>query len=215
MPDAPITAIVLAAGSSRRMGQPKINLPWGASTVLGTVLDTLLTAGVNQIITVTGPSEVMELDQFNEKPVRFVYNPRYHEDSMLLSLQTGLQAVLSVEGDDDPSPGQGSQNDEAAAALVVLGDMPAIQEAVIRAIRSCFQSDRAALIVPSFRLHRGHPWLVARELWNVLLSLPASAVLSDFLNDHADKIYYLPVDNDSILRDIDTPQDYARLRPGK
>lgn len=211
MPDVSITAIVLAAGLSRRMGQPKINLPWGDSTVLGTVIHTLLEAGVNQVIAVTGPTEVLGRDQFDEKPVRFENNPRFSEDSMLLSLQTGLQAILSVKAED---PFQGNPNDDPAAVLVVLGDMPSMQGAVVRALLSCFASNRAALIVPSFRMRRGHPWVVARRLWDDLLSLPPSAVLSEFLNDHADQIHYLPVDNDSILRDIDTPQDYARLHPG-
>jgi CTP:molybdopterin cytidylyltransferase MocA len=62
-------------------------------------------------------------------------------------------------------------------------------------------------------MKRGHPWLVARALWPELSEIRAPETLRDFLGRHAEQILYLPVSSDTILRDLDTPDDYAREKP--
>jgi molybdenum cofactor cytidylyltransferase len=62
--------------------------------------------------------------------------------------------------------------------------------------------------VPSYQLHRGHPWLVSRALWPAVFALHSPETLRDFLKQHAAQITYLPVESASILQDLDTPEDY-------
>jgi molybdenum cofactor cytidylyltransferase len=197
-----ISAVVLAAGLSTRMGRPKLILPWGSTTVIGQVVATLVQAGLDEIVVVTGAMrEEVEaaVGQVRWEAVRTVFNPLYTQDDMLVSLQTGM-AVLGKDVD---------------AMLVALGDQPQIEVDVVRLLVEAYRAKDSPLIVPSFRLRRGHPWVVDRALWPALGSAPSGSTMRDFLHAHQQKITYLPVEASSILRDLDTPEDYARDRaPG-
>jgi molybdenum cofactor cytidylyltransferase len=192
-----ISAIVLAAGLSTRMGQPKLILPWGSSTVIGSVVETLLLAGVNEIVVVTGGAryEVEKaIREISVEAVRTVFNPRYVEDNMLLSLQAGMSVL----------------GEHVQAFLVALGDQPQIEIKVARALVGAYQARKYPLLVPSYAMRRGHPWVVDRSMWDAILSAPDGSTMRDFLNAHQERITYLQVDSPSILRDLDTPEDYAQ-----
>jgi molybdenum cofactor cytidylyltransferase len=68
------------------------------------------------------------------------------------------------------------------------------------------------LIIPSFQNRRGHPWLAGRNLWPEILALPPSTSSRQFLDAHAGQIEYITAD-ESILQDLDTPEDYHRQKP--
>jgi molybdenum cofactor cytidylyltransferase len=192
-----ISAIVLAAGQSKRMGQPKMLLPWGNLTVIEQVVTTFLNAGVKDILVVTGGAHDQVQKAIEAYSVRSVQNSEYAAGEMLSSLQLGLSKM--------PDPTQ--------AALIGLGDQPQIQEESVRQVCEAYQRSLSLLIVPSFRMRRGHPWLVARPLWNELLGLRPPETPRDFLNDHADQIQYVSVDTPTVLADLDTPEDYQNSRP--
>jgi len=183
------------------MGQPKMLLPWGGSTVLGQVVATFATAGVDELVVVTGGARAQVeglVDRLSQEfPVRAVYNPGYADGEMLASIQAGLAAL-----------GTGRR-----AALIGLGDQPQVRTDVVRRICASYQASGAQLIIPSFQNHRGHPWLLARPLWGEFLGLPGGTTPRAFLQAHAGAIQYIPVEDDSILRDLDTPEEYARQRP--
>ena len=192
-----ISAIVLAAGLSTRMGHPKLILPWGSTTVIGQVVNTLAHAQVDDIVVVTGAARTeveAALVKGRWDTVRTVFNPRYAVDNMLISLQAGIAAL-------------GKQVD---AMLVVLGDQPQIEVGVVRLLTDSYRTEGYPLIVPSFHMRRGHPWVVARALWPDLLSAPVGSTMRDFLHAHTGQITYIAVSSPSILRDLDTPEDYAR-----
>jgi molybdenum cofactor cytidylyltransferase len=191
-----IAAVVLAAGLSTRMGKPKMTLPWGKSTIIGTVVSTLEAARLKQIFVVTGGLS-REIEQaLSGLSSQFVSNPMYENGEMLYSIQIGL-AVL-------PSRIQ--------AALVVLGDQPQMQIDVVQSVIKVFQNGQANLIIPSFQMRRGHPWLVGRSLWPGILALKPPATMRDFVREHANSIHYLDVSTSTILADVDTPDDYERFR---
>lgn len=196
-----ISAIVLAAGQSRRMGRPKLSLPWGGATLLGQVLSTLAQAGVEDILVVTGAArqavEPLVAGLSERFPVHCVQNSDYAQSEMLGSIQAGLRALT----------------DETQAALIVLGDQPQMQANVVRRVLDAYRGQPAGLVIPSYHRRRGHPWLVDRRLWPDLLALSNEQTPRDFLNAHAAGILYLPVGDDSILRDVDTPEAYAAERP--
>jgi molybdenum cofactor cytidylyltransferase len=195
-----ISAIILAAGDSRRMGQPKLFLPWGQTNVLGQVVGTFSSAGIEDIIVVTGrtheslEAEVLRLSL--QYPVRVTHNPLSSSGGMLSSIQAGLIAT-------DPA---------VSAVLIGLGDQPQVQEETIRAICSAFSRTGAALVFPSFQNRRGHPWLASRTCWTGILALPHSTNPRKYIKNFPGQIEYIEAD-ESILDDLDTPEDYQRQHP--
>lgn len=192
-----IAAVVLAAGMSSRMGRPKMVLPWGHSTVIAQVVSVLQAAGLDRIVVVTGGAEKEVAAALESLPVQLVWNPDYADGEMIRSLQVGLRALPA----------------EIEAALMVLGDQPQIEVKVVKDLVAAYQERPAALILPSHGKRRGHPWVIARSLWGQVLALQPPASLRDFIRQQTDSIQYLVVDTASVLQDMDTPEDYQRLRP--
>ena len=191
-----ISALILAAGQSKRMGRPKMLLPWGETTVLQTVIATFKAAGVEDILVVTG-GERERVEALVGSLTRTVFNGDYAEGEMLSSVQAGLKGMKS----------------EAEAVLIGLGDQPQVRERSVRAVLEEYRQSGASLVVPSYQMRRGHPWLVTREHWGEILGLRSPESLRDFLNRHASEIRYVELDSSTILQDLDTPEDYLKSRP--
>ena len=190
-----ITAIILAAGESKRMGQPKMLMPWGKSTVLQTVISTVQAAGVNDILVVTGGARI-QIETLIGKTVQTVFNEDYVKGEMLGSIQLGLTIKMR----------------EASAAIICLGDQPQIKERSVRRVCDTFLASKSPIVVPSYEMHRGHPWLIARPLWDEFLALKSPQTPRDFLKKHSRKINYVEVDTPSIIEDLDTPEDYLKFK---
>jgi molybdenum cofactor cytidylyltransferase len=191
-----ITALILAAGQSKRMGQPKMSLPWGEITVLEQVIATFKAAGVDDVLVITGGARE-QVETLVGNSARRIFNPDYAEGEMLSSVQAGLAGL---------KPG-------IEAVLIGLGDQPQVQERSVRLVLEEYRKSAASIVVPSFQMRRGHPWLVARIHWDEILRMHSPASLRDFLHNHQDEIYYVEFDNNSILQDMDTPEDYLKSRP--
>lgn len=197
-----ITAVVPAAGLSTRMGGalPKPLLPWGASTVIETVVSTLLTAGIDDVIVVTGHQREAVEAALAGTSVRCVHNPAYAGGEMLCSVQAGLAAA-------DPA---------SAGALLALADQPQMQVNVVRQVLRAFNHSRGqALVMPSYAMRRGHPVLLPRWLWDEVLALPPGETLRTVLQRHAAAIRYVEVDTPTVLADLDTPAQYAEAVSGE
>ncbi len=194
-----LAALILAAGQSKRMGQPKMLLPWGESTVLQTVIAAFRAADVDEIVVVTGALHD-SITALVHDTAHTVFNPEYASGEMLSSIQCGLCHLLA-------------EAPKAEGVLLGLGDQPQVQARSVEAVCAAFRQSGANLVVPSFQKRRGHPWLVARPLWEALLALEPSQTPRDFLNAHADQIQYVDVDTPTILADLDTPEDYLKSRP--
>jgi molybdenum cofactor cytidylyltransferase len=192
-----ISAIILAAGQSKRMRQPKMLLPWGKLTVIEHVISTFLNAGIEDLIVVTGGAREQVEGAIGQYPVRKIHNTDYAAGEMLSSIQCALRVMPQ----------------RAQAALIGLGDQPQVHEESVRLIYKEFQVSQSRLIVPSFQMRRGHPWLIARSLWSEILDLKQPESPRDFLTRHADEIHYINVDTPSVLADLDTPEDYEKSRP--
>ncbi len=192
-----ITALVLAAGQSLRMGSPKMLLPWGSTTVIGQVISTLWQAKMTDIRIVTGANQDEIKHLISDKHVKFVFNPEYDNGEMLISAQVGLSSL----------------GEAVNAAIIVLGDQPQIQAQTIQLIVDAYLSHGSTLIVPSYQLRRGHPWLIDRSLWDAVLSLKPPDTLRDFLSRHNNLIDYINVESASVILDMDTPDEYQRFKP--
>ena len=192
-----IGAVVLAGGMSKRMGQPKVLLPWGGRrTIIEHIIEQLNLARVAQITVVTG-HRAGEVRQVVAKAGGDVaHNERYMTGEMLSSLKAGLKAMPPHIG----------------AALMVLGDQPRIQPKVIAQVMMAYAEGKGDIIAPSYQMRRGHPILIDRRYWGEILDLPDDGSPREVIDRHKDKIAYVNVDTDSVLRDVDTPEDYRQER---
>ncbi len=197
--DKSVAAIVLAAGLSTRMGQPKLLMDWGGKTVLQTVLLTLNTAGIETIHVVIGANRDLIEDSILALsfPVELVFNPYFSNGEMTDSIKVGIASIPR----------------DVSAVMIVLGDQPQMKLEVVKGVLDIYQKSGAKIIVPSYQFRRGHPWLIERTLWSDLENLNPSFTMRDFLRKHQDEIHYLEVDTPTVLQDLDTPQDYQRLKP--
>lgn len=199
-----ITAIILAAGQSKRMGKPKMLLPWGETTVLGKVIETLQRAEVQDLLVITGGARTEVESIITRYKVRSVYNEEYATNEMLGSIQCGLRVLMS------PLP---SEEGQGEGALICLGDQPQVEERSVRLVCETFHKTKSNLIVPSYQMRRGHPWLVARPLWDELLAMRFPQSPRDFLNAHSREIKYVNVEASTVIEDLDTPDDYLKFKP--
>jgi len=192
-----ITAVILAAGESKRMGQPKMLLPWGNETVLTHVISVFQSAGVEDILIVTGGAREQVEGLLSSMYVRTMYNEEHVSGEMLSSIQCGVRSLTR----------------QTQAVLIGLGDQPQVQERSVRSVCEAYLASKSNLVVPSYRMRRGHPWLVAHPLWEALLAMKSPQSPRDFLNAHREEISYVEVDDPNILADLDTPEDYQRWHP--
>jgi molybdenum cofactor cytidylyltransferase len=200
-----IAAVVVAAGESKRMGRPKLVMPWGETTVIGKVLTTLAVAGLDEIVVVTGGAHqeveaaLIDMPFARNVILQTVYNPNFADGEMLSSIQVGLSHMKR----------------EDQAALLALGDQPQIQVEVIREVLKAYHAGGARLVVPSYQMRRGHPWLIDRSLWRIVLDMHSPMTMRDFLRQQQDEIGYVNVNTPAILTDLDTPEDYQREAPSR
>jgi molybdenum cofactor cytidylyltransferase len=197
-----IPAIIPAAGESQRMGEPKLLMKWMDGTVLGHVVSVFARAGVEDILVITGSNrekiEQLVEDLANRYPVRCVYNSSYNSGEMLSSVQRGLEDLVEKN---------------IGAAMIGLGDQPQVEGGSVKVILDEYRRTHYSLIVPSYQMRRGHPWLVGRIHWDEILLLKAPQTLRDFLSRHAETIHYVKTENASVLADLDTPADYSKSHP--
>jgi molybdenum cofactor cytidylyltransferase len=195
----PIGAVVLAAGMSTRMGKgtPKVLLPWTEKqTIIEHVVQQLMISRIDHIVVVTGHGAQEVKALVEPMGVKVVYNRSYKTGEMLSSLKAGLRAMP----------------DHIAASLVVLGDQPRIQPKVIYKVLMAYARGDGEIVAPRFDKKRGHPVLIGRRYWAELLGLPRNGAPRDLINAHQERIAYVKVNTDSVLRDVDTPDDYEQER---
>jgi molybdenum cofactor cytidylyltransferase len=195
-----IAAIILAAGLSKRMGQPKMFLPWGKGTVLEKSIETFREIGIQQIIVVTGENTaaVQQLIHRTDSAINceILFNPNYGDGEMVNSIKVGFSAV----------------NSKADAAFIALGDQPQLDPFIPAKMLEAYEKKSSNLIIPSFQNRRGHPWLVGRPLFGAILDLGKNETMRTFIHNYQESIHYIE-GNESILKDLDTPEDYRRDKP--
>ena len=192
-----ISAIILAAGESKRMGQPKMLLPWGEGTVISHVITVFRNAGVEDVLVITGGARESIEDAISHYKVRAVYNKDFANGEMLSSIQCGIRALLH----------------QTQAVLIGLGDQPQVQERSVKMVCDVYAENKSNIVVPSYKMRRGHPWLIMRPLWDDLLNLEYPHTPRDFLKAHSENIQYVNINSPDILADLDTPEEYQRWQP--
>lgn len=193
-----VTAVVLAAGESKRMGeQTKQLLPWGETTVLGQTLRNLKQTASHDIVVVSGHKAGAVEAAAAAEAVPAIYNPQYASGEMLSSLQTAVRLLPA----------------DRAAVLVMLADQPMVEPATIDRLLAAYWQGQGELIAPVYEGRRGNPVLIGRSHFEELLALPPGAAPRDLLKKHGDELYLVSVGSDSVVRDLDRPEEYERWRP--
>lgn len=190
-----ISAIVLAAGESKRMGRPKQMLAWQGKTLLRHVLESLINSNAEEIILVLGYEAEAIRKSLTEFQIKIVINPDYKQ-GMASSLRQGLLAM-------DP---------RSEAFLVLLADQPGIgPEIMNRMIREFQQANpKRGIVRPVYQGLRGHPVLIGVQYLQEALQLQGDMGARRILMNHPKDIIEIEVDQDVVLADIDTPEEYQK-----
>lgn len=193
--DPRIGAVVPAAGWSRRMGREKILLPFGRSTVLETVLETLAASGVlpADVVVVLRPDLDAATALARGAGCAAVGNPD-PQGEMMSSIRIGIDALPP----------------QLDAFFVWPADHPAVAEDTLRKLAS--EADRARVRIPVWKGRRGHPALVGIDLRREARGQPDAGGLRELWRVRADVVDDRPVDDPGIVANVDTPEQYAAAR---
>ncbi len=191
-PSIGVSAILLAAGSSRRMGRPKQLLPVRGKPAVRSCAETVLAAGLQDIVVVTGVNADATEAALEGLPVRIARNPDASSD-MAESVRTGLRLI-------DPA---------VRFILVCLADHPLVASATIRSILEESAQNPVKIIIPRYLGRRGHPTLFPRAIIKEIFD---GKNLRDVINGHAAHVLSVDVDDEGVVLDMDTEEDYNELR---
>ena len=193
----PVTAVILAAGQSKRMGQTKQLLPWGDTTVLGQTIRNVKETAVHDILVITGHDAEKVEAIIEQETAHGLWNTDYATTEMITSLQTSIRNLPQ----------------SVSAVLVMLADQPMVEPETIDQILAAYWQGHGDLIAPSFDGKRGNPVLIGRAYFDEILLLPPDDAPRTLLKRHADKLHLVPVNSDSILQDLDEWDVYLGKRP--
>lgn len=177
------------------MGRNKLLLPWDNTTVLDQSLTNVATSGVSSLVTVVGHEQELT------RSIAGRYGPtlinRGYTKGMLSSAQMAVRALPpSIE-----------------AALIMLGDQPLVGPDVINALLAAYAANSRGLVAPAYQGRRGNPVIIDRRYFAELLALPPEAAPRALLQRHPEDVLLVEVASDTVLQDLDRPEDYERLRP--
>ena len=186
-----VSAILLAAGESKRMGRLKQLLPLGKTSVVEQTIDNLLNTAVSEVIVVVGYRAEEIINKIATKPVRIAVNPVYHQ-GMSSSIIAGLNLV-------DASAG---------AIMLALADQPFIDSQTINRLIDEFCNHNKGIAIPTYQGKRGHPIIFAIKYKQELSGLKGDIGGRQIIKRHPDDILEVAVTSPGIHIDIDTAEDY-------
>lgn len=191
-----IAGIVLAAGLSTRMGQAKLLLDWDGRSVIRRTVESVAAAGLGEVLVVVGPAHAALAEALAGVAVRFVVNPN-PEAGQAGSVVVGVRAL---------GPG-------AEAVLIALGDQPTVPAEVIAALLDAFARGGRPIAAPRYRGVRGNPVLFAASIFPELVALAGDQGARPVVERDPTRVTLVDFDL-PMPRDLDTPEDYERLRSG-
>jgi len=182
-----ISAILLAAGESKRMGKPKQLMPLGRTSILEQTIDNYLNSEVNEVIVVLGHRAEEAKRIMAARPVKLAINPNYQQ-GMSTSIIAGLNMVDS----------------RARAVVIALGDQPFIDSQTLNRLIDEFYNHDKGIAIPVYRGRRGHPVIFAIRYKGELLELKGDIGGREIIDRHPDDVLEVPVNCEGIYIDIDT-----------
>lgn len=192
MPKIRIAALILAAGSSSRMGTLKQLLPFKKATILEETIKNVKQADIDKVYCVLG-AEASSIKPYLQKhSIDLVINSNYKE-GLSSSIKCGIERI---------------QNEGFDAVLIALGDQPLIQPKFFNALIKEFKSDQKNIVAADYNNSFGVPVVISKSYFSDLLKLKGDKGAKEFLNSQNHTIIGMKTDN---LFDIDTQKDYQKL----
>ena len=188
-----IWAVILAAGESKRMGSPKMLLPFNGSTMLECVIANVKKSDVHKIIVVLGAIKEALIQLADKLHIEFCYNENYKE-GMLSSVQCGFKNL-------PPS---------CKASLVFQGDQPLITSDTINAVINAYISSEKGIVIPVYKEKRGHPILIDMKYRNDIDNLSPDNGLRTLSYMFPADVLEVDTNESGILRDFDTYEQYTK-----
>ncbi len=189
-----VAAIILAAGGSTRMGQPKLLLEWHSEPLIRWVARLALHTGCAPVVVVTGANADDVRRALAGLPLTFIHNPDWQKGQSG-SVKTGV-SMLPADID---------------AALVYLGDQPHIPPSVpLELLRTYLQEEPSeSILIPTYQGNRANPVLLDKQIFEPLGTLSGDAGARTIFSHYPVKL--IPFDEADLVLDIDSPEDYQRL----
>ncbi len=189
-----ISAIVLAAGESTRIGTPKLLLQIKGKSLLQHVVDNALQSKVGEVIVVLGAEATKLRRELKQRRVKIIENASYKE-GLSTSLKVGLQAV---------SP-------QARAVLALLGDQPLISHDIIDALIDKYEESGSIMVAPVYRGRRGNPVLFDSSLIPELTKVTGDKGGREIIEKHLAQLATIDFESTMIGSDIDSWDDYIEI----
>ncbi len=189
-----VSGIILAAGTSSRMGRPKQLLEYKGKSFLQTIIDTARSSILDDIIVVIGYEKELILQQIDFSGVRIIEN-EHHAEGQSSSIKAGVSALP----------------ENCDAALFLLSDQPLITSGLIRTLIKYYRKTGAGIIVPVKDGRRGNPVLMDRKLFEDLKEIKGDTGGRSLFDRYKQNLECLEVAEMGIHIDIDTPDDYRQL----
>ncbi|MBA3496096.1 MAG: nucleotidyltransferase family protein [Gemmatimonadales bacterium] len=192
-PSGPVAGVILAAGSSSRLGVNKLLIELDGETVVRRAARRALEAGLSPVIVVLGFEARRVAAALEGLAVETVVNRR-HDEGMHASVEVGLERVPA----------------ECAAAVVILADMPLVTAGMLDQIVARFRSGGPPLVISLYGEVQAPPTLYSRALFPALAAAGAGGG-RQVVGDHREQAAALHWPN-TVGADLDLPEDVARLR---
>ena len=189
-----IAGIVLAAGLSRRMGRAKMLMPVDGRAIIRHAVESVLAGGVDSVWVVTGPDVEPIEAALAGLTVQIVVNPT-PEEGQSGSLRAGIAAL-------PPS---------VDAALIALGDQPALAPSIIPALLAARRTSPKLIVAPRYRDGQGNPVVFKREIFPELLRLTGDQGARPIIQKEPARVEWVELDL-PMPPDVDTPADYEKIR---
>jgi molybdenum cofactor cytidylyltransferase len=188
-----VSAILMAAGKSERMGQNKLLLPFGGRTVIQRTLDSLIASRAGEVIVVLG-SKAQEIgESIGARRALTVTNPDF-ANGMSTSLIAGLGKVSS----------------QARFVMVALGDQPLVTAAVYNRLIEAALNTENGLILPVYRGERGNPIIISMRYRAEILKQTGDVGGRELLNAHPCDVLEVPVDCEGVIINMNTREEYEK-----
>lgn len=192
-----IAGILLAAGNSSRMGEPKALLSCQGLTFVDSILNKLAEINCNPVITILGSSG--ELIRRQTKVDSFqCYNNPNTELGQLSSLKIAIEKLP----------------EHTKGFILTLVDHPLVKLETYQALYQTAEDNPDCIIIPRFGGRRGHPVYFGKRFFKSLLEAPLNKGARTVVYENIEGVKYIEVDDEGILRDIDTKEDYLKLKEG-
>jgi len=190
-----ISAIILAAGMSKRMGRPKQLLQLGNKPLIRIVVENVLASTVDEIIVVTGYQAGKVVEAIKDLPIKIIFNPDYRQGQ-------GTSLAVGVK-----------QLDKSTEFfLVFMCDQPLISPSTINTVIDEFRKRGSLALRPTYKDIPGHPVVFSSILSSNMEQLHEDEGARKVLEGLGARVDYFALQDEGIVIDIDTPESYERFK---